>query len=180
MISFPHPSSTRHQLVSTFRCFAIMTQPATIICPLCNDTVEKLLYRYHFENERQVIKRIREQNPAWSQQDGACSRCMDYYHTELVMQRRMLPEIGPHFPVKSVDDFIILPTGLRLDSDPRFTGKGVTICFIDSGFYVHHDLTVYKPHLAPPPAPSAQTLSRRTRPRAERGRSSLARPGTVP
>lgn len=56
----------------------------------------------------------------------------------------MLPEIGPHFPVKSADDFVILPTGLRLDADPRFTGKGITICFIDSGFYTHPDLVNYK------------------------------------
>jgi serine protease AprX len=37
-----------------------------------------------------------------------------------------------------------LPTGVRLDADPRYTGKGVTICFIDSGFYPHPDLTEYK------------------------------------
>jgi serine protease AprX len=42
--------------------------------------------------------------------------------------------------VKSVDDFIILPTPLRVDAHPRFTGKGVTICFIDNGFYRHPDL----------------------------------------
>jgi serine protease AprX len=121
-----------------------MNAAASILCPLCNEPVEKLLYRYHIDNERQVIERIKEQNPQWSEQDGACSRCVDYYHTELVMQQRMLPEIGPHFPVRSADDFIILPTGLRLNADPRFTGKGVTICFIDSGFYPHPDLTAHK------------------------------------
>ena len=60
------------------------------------------------------------------------------------MQQRILPEIGPHFPIRSADDFVILPTGLRLDADQRFTGKGVTICFIDSGFYPHPDLTAHK------------------------------------
>lgn len=121
-----------------------MNNTATIICPLCKDTVNKLLYRFHLDNERQVIEKIRQQNPSWSEQDGACSRCVDYYHTELVMRQRILPEIGPHFPVRSADDFIILPTGLRLDADPRFTGKGVTICFIDSGFCPHPDLTAHK------------------------------------
>jgi len=106
--------------------------------------VEKLLYRFHLDSERQVIEKIKEQNPGWSEQDGACSRCVDYYHTELVMQHRILPEIGPHFPIRSWDDFVILPTGLRLDADQRFTGKGVTICFIDSGFYPHPDLTKHK------------------------------------
>ena len=37
--------------------------------------------------------------------------------------------------------FAVLPTPVRLASDSRYTGKGVTIAFIDSGFYSHPDLT---------------------------------------
>jgi serine protease AprX len=120
-----------------------MNYSETITCPLCSDQVEKLLYRYHLGNERQVIGRIKEHNPDWTEQDGACGRCVDYYHTAIVMEQRILPEVGPYFPIKSADDFIILPTGLRLDADVRYTGKGVTICFIDSGFYLHPDLTSF-------------------------------------
>lgn len=39
------------------------------------------------------------------------------------------------------DGSFVLSTPLRLDSDERFTGKGVTIAFLDSGFYPHPDLT---------------------------------------
>jgi serine protease AprX len=35
----------------------------------------------------------------------------------------------------------VLPTPLRLNADERFTGRGVTIAFLDSGFYAHDDLT---------------------------------------
>src|SRR5207237_4003115 len=35
----------------------------------------------------------------------------------------------------------VLSTPLRLDADDRFTGQGVTIAFLDSGFYPHVDLT---------------------------------------
>jgi serine protease AprX len=35
----------------------------------------------------------------------------------------------------------VLPTYLRMGADPRFTGRGVTIAFLDSGFYAHPDLT---------------------------------------
>jgi serine protease AprX len=38
----------------------------------------------------------------------------------------------------------VLPTWLRLGADERFTGRGVTIAFLDSGFYNHADLTT--PH----------------------------------
>ena len=121
-----------------------MSQHENIVCPLCGDKVDKLLYRYHIDNEKVVLQKIREHNPEWTEHDGVCSRCVEYYHTELAMEQRLLPEVGPYFPVKSADDFIILPTPLRLDADARFTGKGVTICFIDSGFYPHPDLTAHR------------------------------------
>jgi serine protease AprX len=35
----------------------------------------------------------------------------------------------------------VLPTPARMEADERFTGKGVTIAFLDSGFYAHADLT---------------------------------------
>jgi serine protease AprX len=111
-----------------------------IICPLCNDAVDKLLYRFHIESEQAVIEKIKSANPTWAEQDGICSRCIDYYTLEIIMQQKILPEVGPYFPVKSADDFIILPTPIRVNANPKYTGNGVTICFIDSGFYLHPDL----------------------------------------
>lgn len=35
----------------------------------------------------------------------------------------------------------VLPTPLRMDADERFTGRGVTMAFLDSGFFAHDDLT---------------------------------------
>src|SRR4030095_9664333 len=115
-----------------------------IICPLCSDTVDKLLYRFHIDDERTVIERIKQNNPQWAEHNGICSRCVDYYHVEVIREQRILPEVGPHFPMKSADDFIILPTPVRVDAHPRFTGKEVTICFIDSGFYPHPDLVAHR------------------------------------
>lgn len=40
----------------------------------------------------------------------------------------------------SLNRFAVIPTYLRLDADPGYTGKGVTIAFLDSGFYPHPDL----------------------------------------
>ena len=136
----PNDNALRHSFFSLH----VMAQHENIVCPLCGDQVDKLLYHYHIDNEKVVLEKIKEHNPGWTANDGACSRCVDYYHTAVVMQQRMLPEVGPYFPVKNVDDFIILPTPLRLDADARFTGKGVTICFIDSGFYPHPDLIAHK------------------------------------
>ena len=111
-----------------------------IVCPLCNGTVEELVYNFHISSERVVIDKIKSNNPTWAEQDGICSRCIDYYNIEIIRDQKLLPEIGPFFSVKSADDFVILPTALRVDANPKYTGKGITICFIDSGFYLHPDL----------------------------------------
>jgi len=34
-------------------------------------------------------------------------------------------------------DYIIIPVYMRVNADPIYTGKGITIAFIDSGFYPH-------------------------------------------
>ena len=34
-----------------------------------------------------------------------------------------------------------LPVPVRMDADENYTGRGVTIAFLDSGFYAHNDLT---------------------------------------
>ena len=36
--------------------------------------------------------------------------------------------------------FGVIPTPVRLNADPEYTGKGVTLAFLDSGFYPHPDL----------------------------------------
>lgn len=40
----------------------------------------------------------------------------------------------------SSDEFAVIPTPLRVNANPRYTGKRVTIAFIDSGFFPHPDL----------------------------------------
>ena len=36
--------------------------------------------------------------------------------------------------------FGVIPTSVRLNANPEYTGKGVTLAFLDSGFYPHPDL----------------------------------------
>ncbi len=112
-----------------------MSNEEKIICPLCNDAVDKLFYRFHSESEQTILEKIKLYKPGWADEDGICSRCLDYFNTTILMEQKILPEIGPYFPVKTADDFIILPTPIRVNSNPKYSGKGVTICLIDSGFY---------------------------------------------
>ena len=38
--------------------------------------------------------------------------------------------------------FGVIPTPLRLNANPEYTGKGVTVAFLDSGFHPHPDLLI--------------------------------------
>jgi serine protease AprX len=62
-----------------------------------------------------------------------CARCIELFS-------RAKAQIDSHHVVFESTDHV-LPTPLRMDADERFTGRGVTIAFLDSGFYPHDDLT---------------------------------------
>jgi serine protease AprX len=49
--------------------------------------------------------------------------------------------IQPHEHTHQPNRFGVIPTPVRLNATPAFTGKGVTIAFLDAGFYPHPDLT---------------------------------------
>jgi serine protease AprX len=67
---------------------------------------------------------------------SVCPRCVEIFERALVQleEDSVIFEQGGH----------VLSTPLRMDADERFTGHGITIAFLDSGFYPHPDLT--KPH----------------------------------
>ncbi len=53
----------------------------------------------------------------------------------------IIEQLSHCFPIYTENDYEVIPTPLRLNADMRFTGKGVTIAFIDAGFYPHPDIT---------------------------------------
>lgn len=62
-----------------------------------------------------------------------CANCVELFI-------RAKAQIDSHHVVFEQTDHV-LPTPLRMNADERFTGRGVTIAFLDSGFYAHDDLT---------------------------------------
>src|SRR2546430_12789483 len=81
------------------------------------------------DNLRDIIA----SNAASTTADEVCARCVELFS-------RAQRQIQSHASVFEQNDFV-LPTPLRMDADERFTGRGVTIAFLDSGFYRHPDLT---------------------------------------
>src|SRR5580765_766175 len=76
---------------------------------------------------------IRANAPDKRDVNAVCVRCIRLFERakdQIIADAAVLKD-GSH----------VLSTPLRLDADDRFTGNGVTIAFLDSGFYPHVDLT---------------------------------------
>jgi serine protease AprX len=110
-------------------------------CPICKHHVQTLLRRFRGKAERTVVTRLQSQHPGWSPRHGMCERCLYLNEFPTLEDHFRTMESGSLFRLRAKNEFALLPTPLRLNADPRFTGKGVTIAFIDSGFYPHPDLT---------------------------------------
>ena len=80
----------------------------------------------------------------WHKADGACPACVQQALLQTLLQggdEALHEQIQAEWPLDAAAAFGALPTPLRLHADPRFTGQGITLAVLDSGFYPHADLT---------------------------------------
>ena len=123
-------------------------------CPICRHYVDHLIHDFADGDEQRVVSKIQVRYPAWSPLNGMCERCL-YLNEFDLHDEHFLPdpdvtgisqEAGTTalrstlFRSRAKNEFALLPTPLRLNADPRFRGSGITIAFIDSGFFPHPDL----------------------------------------
>jgi serine protease AprX len=107
-----------------------VAEPATKVCPVCDRFVQGELYSIAALPEG--LRSIIPPNAA-ADASEVCSRCIELFN-------RAQRQIESQATIFEQNHFV-LPTPLRMDADERFTGRGVTIAFLDSGFYAHPDLT---------------------------------------
>ena len=72
-------------------------------------------------------------NPWWRPQSGLCDECAGGLE-------RALEYVRAHAPQLAHGGVPILPTPVRLSAPAELSGRGVTIAFLDSGFYAHPDV----------------------------------------
>jgi serine protease AprX len=101
------------------------------VCPVCDRAVRGELFSIAALSES--LQSIITPNAATTDAAEVCGRCVELFD-------RAQRQIESHATIFEQNDFV-LPTPLRMDADDRFTGRGVTIAFLDSGFYAHPDLT---------------------------------------
>src|SRR6267378_3036302 len=100
-------------------------------CPVCERFIQGELSAIATLPES--LQSIILPNAAAPDADEICSRCLELFN-------RAQRQIDSQAAIFEQHHFV-LPTPLRMDADDRFTGRGITIAFLDSGFYAHPDLT---------------------------------------
>jgi serine protease AprX len=102
------------------------------VCPVCSrETRDEYVPLLALAED--LVKLIQANAPDTREFQAVCSRCVRLFERakDQIAEDAAMQKDGSH----------VLSTPLRLDADERFTGKGVTIAFLDSGFYPHVDLT---------------------------------------
>ncbi len=102
------------------------------VCPVCSRSAHGECVELASLPE-DLQKLIRANAPGADDFHEVCGRCARLFERakDHIIMAAAVQKDGSH----------VLSTPLRLDADERFTGKGVTIAFLDSGFYPHVDLT---------------------------------------
>ncbi|HEX9637794.1 MAG TPA: S8 family serine peptidase [Acidobacteriota bacterium] len=104
-----------------------------MVCPICRRSAE-LIPLAQLEAGIEAVAQVARdhlQDPAWSR--GICRRCVvDYERARTELPEELQLTEGARRP--------ILPTPLRLGATTAYTGRGVTMALLDSGFYPHPDL----------------------------------------
>ena len=101
-------------------------------CHMCGRTAHDRLIPFH-ELGPDLKALIEANASAMEQLAQVCPHCIEIFS-------RARNQLESHASIFEQNSYV-LPTPLRMEADPQFTGKGVTIAFLDSGFYAHDDLT---------------------------------------
>src|ERR1700682_1673390 len=102
------------------------------LCNVCGRKAHDGLVPFH--ELHTDLKSIVEANaPAMERLGQVCPHCVELF----TRAKNQLHSPAAIFEQNSY----VLPTPLRMEADTQFTGEGVTMAFLDSGFYAHADLT---------------------------------------
>ncbi|MCX6045793.1 MAG: S8 family serine peptidase [Chloroflexi bacterium] len=116
------------------------------VCPLCSGQVDARLLAKGRELRLPIVQLIQQTEPNWNPQVGICPNCALQYTTRFIAQRRptsLHTTTNPPttFPYYHRAEEIVLSQPDRLPDYATFSGRGVTIAFLDSGYYPHPDLS---------------------------------------
>jgi serine protease AprX len=115
-------------------------------CPLCGTRYDSRMLALGHEVQPALVRLIQSHHAAWNATQGVCPRCLLHFVALLQSQRSthsLQASTTPPttFPYYHPAEENILPQSIRLPAHGGFDGTGVTVAFLDSGYYPHPDLT---------------------------------------
>jgi serine protease AprX len=105
-----------------------------VFCPVCRREVYRDIIATANAIDDSVKPLLAVNAFGWEPGRDICVDCLSRFS-------RVRGELDKVFPDFAKQELKILPTPMRLDAPPKWRGRGVTIAFIDAGFYAHPDLT---------------------------------------
>ena len=122
----------------------LIQTPTALACPICGCSIDPAVARLSRQIEARTAEALRSLDPGWKIGDDACPECVQRAVQVLRGQRSRASvhgALGLSYPVYAHAEAQLLPTPTRLVANPHYAGRGLTLAFLDSGYYPHPDLT---------------------------------------
>jgi serine protease AprX len=103
-------------------------------CPVCKRDLEPESIAPHESIDEAITPLLAVNAHGWEPGKAICLDCLGRFS-------RVRDKLSRTFPQFDEQETKVLPTFLRLDAPEEWKGRGVTIAFLDAGFYAHTDLT---------------------------------------
>jgi serine protease AprX len=117
--------------------------PTALACPICGQSLDPIIMRLMGDLDARLRRTLRTLHPSWDPDTGACPECVRAAMQVVDAARSSASLHGDlqlSYPVYARDETHLLPTPVRMGANPHYTGRGVTLAFLDSGFFAHPDL----------------------------------------
>jgi serine protease AprX len=117
---------------------------SAVRCPICGQPTAPEIIPLTTQLDPPAVRRLQREHPGWNPASGACPECASHAAEQARLERSpasIQEELLLPFPVYAPDETNLLPVHRLLEASPHYSGRGVTLAFLDSGFYPHPDLT---------------------------------------
>jgi serine protease AprX len=108
-------------------------EPQTNYCPVCRREVDASQLADPASVDESLHPLLAVNMHRWEPGKQICFDCIRRYSN-------LRDELSASFPQFAEQKLKVLPTPMRLDAPEQLRGRGITIAFLDSGFYAHPDL----------------------------------------
>lgn len=112
-------------------------------CSLCGSLIAPEVQALTASVDARVLRLLQRKHPGDWEGAVACPECVHKAMKTLRSARSRISlqdKLLLPYPVYDPNEIHLLPAHQIVDASPQYTGEGVTMAFLDSGFYPHPDL----------------------------------------